>query len=108
MTEAHSTEERPRDIASVIARLRFGDSDGDDHDIAANEIERLEREVNRLLGLMSEHDTRESFRCLECGAYHLRQPLDVPVTRDTRPCRVDYCPNDAQDGSDACGQHDPR
>lgn len=30
-----------RSIPAVIARLRFGDSDGEDHDIAANEIDRL-------------------------------------------------------------------
>ena len=30
-----------RDLASVIAHLRFGDSDGQDHDDAADEIERL-------------------------------------------------------------------
>lgn len=37
-------EERDRSIEAVVARLRFGDSDGDDHDIAANEIERLRAE----------------------------------------------------------------
>jgi hypothetical protein len=34
--------EKDRSIKAVIARLRFGDSDGDDHDIAANELECLE------------------------------------------------------------------
>lgn len=31
-----------RDLASVIAHLRYGDSDGQDHDDAADEIERLQ------------------------------------------------------------------
>jgi hypothetical protein len=39
-----------RSIDAVIARLRFGDSDGDDHDIAADEIERLRRELTEALG----------------------------------------------------------
>lgn len=34
-----------RDMASVIAHLRFGDSDGQDHDDAADELERLRLEV---------------------------------------------------------------
>jgi hypothetical protein len=37
-----------RDIASVIAHLRFGDPDGDDHEIAADELERLMREIEHL------------------------------------------------------------
>ena len=45
-----TTEERPRDIDAVIARLRFGDSDGDDHDIAAREIERLRVTLERIAG----------------------------------------------------------
>lgn len=84
-----------RSIDAVIARLRFGDSDGDDHDIAADEIAQLkldlaqqtanaktvielQKEVARLMALMPEHDTRESYRCAECGAFHLRAATDVP------------------------------
>lgn len=36
-----TAEERDRSITAVIERLRFGDSDGDDHDIAAAELEQL-------------------------------------------------------------------
>lgn len=44
---APAIEQRDRSIKAVIERLRFGDSDGDDHDIAAaklREFEVLERE----------------------------------------------------------------
>lgn len=37
--------ERDRSINAVIARLRFGDSDGDDHDIAVKELERLRSQL---------------------------------------------------------------
>lgn len=38
-----------RDMASVIAHLRYGDSDGQDHDDAADELERLQRELSEAL-----------------------------------------------------------
>lgn len=37
-----------RSIPAVIERLRFGDSDGDDHDIAAAELERLLNDIQEL------------------------------------------------------------
>jgi len=52
---------------------------------AADEIERLVREVSRLMALMPEHDTRESYRCTECGAFHLRHP-DVPERPSSLEC----------------------
>ena len=41
-----TSDEGTRDIAAVIERLRFGNSTGDDHDLAADEIERLERTLH--------------------------------------------------------------
>lgn len=41
MSDRNIPADKDRSIDAVIARLRFGDSDGDDHDIAAAEIERL-------------------------------------------------------------------
>lgn len=47
------------------------------------EIERLRHEVSRLMGFMPEHDTRGTYRCTECGAFHLRLPDDV--SGETKP-----------------------
>lgn len=48
---AEPSEPRDRSVKAVIERLRFGDSDGDDHDIAAqalSEIERLRNDIQEL------------------------------------------------------------
>ena len=49
-----------------------------ERDCAIEDVKRLTAEVNRLMGFMPEHDTRESYRCVECGAYHSRQPNAAP------------------------------
>lgn len=41
-----------RDLPSIIAHLRHGDADGQDHDDAADALERLERENARLEELL--------------------------------------------------------
>lgn len=46
------------------------------------EIRRLSAEVKRLQGFMPEHDTRMSYRCITCGAFHLQD--DVP--EGPKPC----------------------
>jgi hypothetical protein len=75
-----SADERDRRIDVVIARLRFGDSDGDDHDIAAKEIERLrgENEVLRLgffqltnFAAQQRHSVEQRIDCsLDVGEKH--------------------------------------
>jgi hypothetical protein len=56
-----------RDEASLIAHLRCGDSDGDDHDQAAALIESLRAEVERLRGdLNIARLERDAKLCSEC------------------------------------------
>lgn len=52
---------------------------------AADQIERLRHEVNRLMGFMPEHDTRETYRCTECGAFHLRLAAPMPTVDPYTP-----------------------
>ena len=56
--EPPSTETPDRSIEAVIARLRFGDSDGDDHDIAANELERFKQALaaQTIVTLQAQHE----------------------------------------------------
>lgn len=63
------------------------------------EIKRLEREVSRLMALMPEHDTRESYRCTECGAFHLQPRKFVKVDTEDGQVVVEACPD--------CGMLDP-
>lgn len=66
--------------------------DREQHAGNAREVVRLQAEVNRLMGLMPEHDTRESYRCTECGAFHLRPTANVPTVQAARPiARCNLC-----------------
>lgn len=44
------------------------------------EIERLRQEVKRLMCFMPEHDTRETYRCIVCGAFHLHDDVSATTT----------------------------
>ena len=68
--------ERERDEWSGTAAQRLRETQMAllERDCAVEEVKRLDGEVKRLMGFMPEHDTRESYRCTECGAFHLRHP----------------------------------
>lgn len=75
---------RDRSIEAVIARLRFGDSDGDDHDIAAAEIECLDALLSIALDRNAEHcaEVQRLQRDLEIQAVNATAVLQAQHERD--------------------------
>lgn len=65
-----------RSIDAVVVRLRFGDSDGDDHDIAADYIDALRKAA-------------EKVTCKYCGGLG----WIVPLYEDDRTFEKAPCPD---------------
>lgn len=98
-----------RSIDAVIARLRFGDSDGDDHDIAAAEIERLRgviaEQTRAVVALNASPgdgsltlDGRTLVECVRDDTSTLRNMLDLAVGIETlRELLLDIRTDDEHD-----------
>ena len=102
---------KDRSIKAVIERLRFGDSDGDDHDVAASELERLQNKVAALI--LVTYGTPENPRNPLAPGGSQTQPNQLLESGTERHlltcenCRVQWTPRPAR--CPECGHpHEPK